>query len=86
MDVDAAGMRERRCGEGRRARGLGQGREVPKKTSTSGGLVMMNGTVVRHWPRPQATRALSRAEAEDFSVITGPADLCLSAQVVIVGP
>ena len=36
----------------------------PERKSTSGGVMMMNGTVVEHWSRTQATPALSTAEAE----------------------
>ena len=32
----------------------------PDRKSTSGGMMMINGTVVKHWSRTQATRALSR--------------------------
>ena len=63
----------------------------PERKSTSGGLMMTSGTVVKHWSRIQATRALSTAEAERYAVITGAVealgmqsimtDLGLSAQV-----
>ena len=53
--------------------------------------MMINGTVVKHWSRTQATRALSTAEAEYYAVVMGAAeglgmqsmmaDLGLSAQV-----
>ena len=46
----------------------------PERKSTSGGTMMMNGTVVKHWSRTQATRALSTAEAENYAVITGAAE------------
>ena len=36
--------------------------------------MMMNGTVVKHWSRTQATRALSTAEAEYHAVVTGAAE------------
>ena len=45
----------------------------PERKSTSGGMMMINGTVVKHWSRTQATRALSTAEAEYFAVVTGAA-------------
>ena len=32
--------------------------------------MMINGTVVKHWSRTQATRALSTAECEHYTVIT----------------
>ena len=35
--------------------------------------MMINGTVVKHWSRTQATRALSTAEAEYYAVVTGAA-------------
>ena len=63
----------------------------PERKSTSGGMTMINGTVVKHWSRTQATRALSTAEAEYCAVVSGAAeglgmqsmkaDLDLSAQV-----
>ena len=62
----------------------------PERKSTSGGVMMVNGTVVKHW-RTQASRALSTAEAEYYVVVTGAAgglgmqpmmtDLGLSARV-----
>ena len=62
----------------------------PERKSTSGGRMMINGTVVKHWSRMQATRALSTAEAKYYAVVTvAPeglgmqsmmADLGLSAQ------
>ena len=36
--------------------------------------MMINGTVVKHWSRTQATRALSTAEAEYYAVVTGAAE------------
>ena len=52
---------------------------------------MINGTVVNHWSRTRASRALSTAEAEYYAVISGAAealglqsmmaDLGLSAKV-----
>ena len=46
----------------------------PERNSTSGGMMMINGTVVKHWSRTQATRALSTAEAEYYhAVVTGAA-------------
>ena len=32
------------------------------RKSTSGGMMIINGTVLKHWSRTQATRALSTAE------------------------
>ena len=46
----------------------------PERKSTSGGMMMINGTVVKHWSRTQATRALSTAEAEYYAVVTGAAE------------
>ena len=61
-----------------------------ERKSTSGGM-MIRGTVVKHWSRTQATRALSKAEAEYYAAVTGAAesfgmqwmtaDLGMSAQV-----
>ena len=45
----------------------------PERKSTSGGMMMINGTVVKRWSRTQATRALSTAEAEYYAVFTGAA-------------
>ena len=63
----------------------------PERTSTSGCMMMMCGTVVTLLSRTQATLVLSTAEAEYFAVITGAAEalgmqsmllnLGLSAQV-----
>ena len=36
--------------------------------------MMINGTVVKHWSRMQATRALSTSEAEYYAVVTGVAE------------
>ena len=33
--------------------------------------MMINGTVVKHWSRTQATRALSVAESEYHAIVTG---------------
>ena len=62
-----------------------------ERKSTSGGMMMINGTVVKHWSRTQATRALSTAEAEYYAVVTGAAEglgmqsmiayLCVTTQV-----
>ena len=46
----------------------------PERKSTSGGMMMINGTVVKHWSRMQATRVLSTAEAEYYAVVTGAAE------------
>ena len=35
-----------------------------ERKSTSGGLMMASGTVVQHWSRTEASRALFTAEAE----------------------
>ena len=40
----------------------------------SGGMTMINGTVVKHWLRTQASRALSKAQAEYYAVVTGVAE------------
>ena len=63
----------------------------PERKTTSGGMMMINGMVVKHWSRTQATRTLSTAEAEYYAVVTGAAeglgmrsmmaDMGLSAQV-----
>ena len=46
----------------------------PERKSTSGGMMMINGTVAKHWSRTQATRSLSTAEAEYYAVVTGAAE------------
>ena len=46
----------------------------PERKSTSAGMMMFFGTVVKHWSRTQATRALSTAEAEYYAVVTGAAE------------
>ena len=65
----------------------------PERKSTCGGVMMINGTVVKHWSRTQAPRALSTAAAQYYAVVTGAAevhgiqsmmaDLALSAQVPV---
>ena len=45
-----------------------------RKSTTSGGMMMINGTVVKHWSRTQVARALSTAEAEYYAVVTGAAE------------
>ena len=45
-----------------------------ERKSTSGGMMMICGTVVKHWSRTQATRELSTAEAEYYAVVTGAAE------------
>ena len=46
----------------------------PKRKPASGGKMMINGTVVKHWSRTQATRALNTAEAEYYALVTGAAE------------
>ena len=46
----------------------------PERKSTSGGMMMISGTVVKHWSRTQSTRALSMAEADYYAVVTGAAE------------
>ena len=46
----------------------------PERKSTSGGMMMIYGTVVKHWSRTQTTRELSTAEAEYYAVVTGAAE------------
>ena len=41
-----------------------------RRMAPSGGMMMINGTVARHWSRTQATRTLSAAEAEYRAVVT----------------
>ena len=63
----------------------------PERKSTNGGMMTINGNVVQHCSRTQASRALSTAEAEYYAVITVAAeglgmqsmmtDLSLGAQV-----
>ena len=63
----------------------------PERKSTSGGMMMINGTVVNHWSSTHATRALSTAQAEYYAVVTGAterlgmqsmmAGLCVTTQV-----
>ena len=48
--------------------------QEPEKKSTIGGMMMISGTVVKHWSRTQATRALSTAEADYYAVLTGAAE------------
>ena len=43
----------------------------PERKSTSGGMVEIYGTVVKHSSRTQATRVLSTAAAEYYAVVTG---------------
>ena len=58
----------------------------PERKSTSGGMMMIFGTVVKHWSRTQATRALSTAEAEYCAVVTGaPEELGLQSMMADLG-
>ena len=43
----------------------------PERKSTNGGMMEIYGTVVKHWSRTQATRALSTAAAEYYAVVRG---------------
>ena len=70
-DVADAGTDTRRRDEGARGFGVGEGAQ---RKLTSGGMMMINGTVVKHWSRTQATRALSTAEGEHDTVITEAAE------------
>ena len=48
--------------------------------------MMVNGTVVKHWSKTQASRALSSAEAEDHAVVRGGADgLGMQSMVIDLG-
>ena len=47
----------------------------PERKSTCGGVMMINGTVVKHWSRTQAARALSTAAAQYYAVVTGAAEV-----------
>ena len=42
--------------------------------STSGGLVIVGGMVVKSWSRTQRGRSLSSAEAEYYAIVTGAAE------------
>ena len=58
----------------------------PERKSTSGGRMMINGTVVKHWSRMQATRALSTAEAEYYAVVTvAPEGLGMQSMMADMG-
>ena len=60
-----------------------KGRE---RKSTSGGMMMVNGTVWKHWSRTQVSRALSTTEAEYHAVETGAAEgLGMQAMMTDVG-
>ena len=48
--------------------------EGPNRKSRSGGMTMVNGTVVRQWSRTKASRALSTAEADYSTVVAGTAE------------
>ena len=45
-----------------------------ERRSTSGGVMTVEGTAVKHWSRTQKTRALSVGEAEYMALVTGCAD------------
>ena len=56
----------------------------PERKSTSGGMIMINGTVVQHWSRTQATRALSAVvtgATEGLGMQSMMADLGVTTQV-----
>ena len=44
------------------------------RKSTSGGIVCIGGTAIKHWSRTQKARALSSGEAEYYAVVTGSAE------------
>ena len=59
----------------------------PERKLTSGGMMMTSGTVVKHWSRNHAARALSTAEAEHYAVITGAVEaLGMQSIMTDVGP
>ena len=45
-----------------------------QRQSTSGGLVIVGGTVAKSWSRTQRGRSLSSAEAEYYASVTGAAE------------
>ena len=45
-----------------------------QRKSTSGGLVIVGGMVIKSWSRSQHGWSLSSAEAENFAIITGAAE------------
>ena len=45
-----------------------------QRKSTSGGLVIVGGTVIKSWSRIQRGRSLSSAEAEYYAIVTGTAE------------
>ena len=42
-----------------------------ERKSTSGGMMMINGIVVKHCSKTQSSRALSLAESEYYAIVTG---------------
>ena len=45
-----------------------------QRKSTSGGLVIVGGRVVKSWSRTQRGRSLSSAEAEYYAIVMGAAE------------
>ena len=45
-----------------------------QRKSTSGGLVIVGGIVVKSWSRTQRGRSLSSAKAEYYAIVTGAAE------------
>ena len=50
---------------------------------TSGGVMVISGAVVKHWPRTQARLALSTAESQSYAMVTGAAEL-LGVQSLVI--
>ena len=46
-----------------------------QRKSTSGGLVIVGGIVVKSWSRTHRGRSLSSAEAEYYAIVTGAAEV-----------
>ena len=44
------------------------------RKSTSGGMIVLGGTGIKHWSRTQKTRSLSVGEAEYYAIVTGCAE------------
>ena len=71
-DVGDAGVETRLYGS-ESASGFRLGKGTAEK-STSGGMMTVNATLVKHWWRTQASRALGSAEAGYAALVTGAAE------------
>ena len=56
-----------------------------ERKPTPGGMMMINGTVVKHWSRTQAARALTTAQAEKMQSSQGQRRLGVQSMMTDLG-